>query len=110
MKSVAFGARKGLLSSIRETQIIGTVNSQSTILTEEGNGRAESRKELTKTKVLKDRGRVTITHLSLELLDSSQLSTQGVHEWAESVWDAYQEQHQLARDWVQLALKSRKRK
>ncbi len=36
-----FWSRKGLLSSIRETQIIGTVNSQSTILTEEGNGRAE---------------------------------------------------------------------
>lgn len=61
-------------------------------------------RELTKPDVLSDRGRTTIADVraARRAEDHKRL----VHEWAESVWQAYSTQHDIARAWIRTALGS----
>jgi len=67
------------------------------------NGRAS----IEKPKVLNFRGQINIA--ALRVASSAEEHIKLAHDWAESVWEAYSSQHELARQWVNAALSGNSR-
>ena len=57
---------------------------------------------LTKPKVLNERGRMTV--IDVRAARDAEEHKRLVHEWAESVWQAYSMQHAIAHAWIRAAL------
>jgi len=55
-----------------------------------------------KPEALSYRGQMTVA--DVYLASSAEEHTKRVHEWAQSVWEAYTVQHDLARAWIRAAL------
>jgi hypothetical protein len=51
------------------------------------------------------RGRLTLR--LLYGIDSKEELERTLREWAEDVWEAYNAQHSIAREWIETALKGR---
>lgn len=62
--------------------------------------------QLEKPELPASRGALTIGHVSG--IDDPVLYGRAVAEWARSAWDAYREQHDLAREWLSLSAQRRR--
>ncbi|HBY98536.1 MAG: DUF5946 family protein [Ardenticatenaceae bacterium] len=58
--------------------------------------------EIEKPPLLSERGHLTV--LDVRAARTPAEHTRLVHEWAGTVWEAYREQHALARNWIRAAL------
>jgi hypothetical protein len=66
----------------------------------------EGRVTLDKPPLITSRGAMTIADVGAAASD--QEHQERVHLWGRAVWDAYRDQHTLARQWLEMALRSAK--
>ncbi|SRR5260221_6482791 len=56
---------------------------------------------LEKPAILSERGSITVA--DIHIIEDVDEQIKRIPEWARSVWDAYQSQHEIARNWIQVA-------